>query len=273
MKFISFASSSHGNSAFISYKNTNILVDCGISRKRIVDSLAKYDKKLSDIDCIFVTHEHGDHIGGLPQVIKNNPEIKIISQKQTLEKILSACEKSNITPSRENFKIIHSINSLDENNYLVVKDIKVCPIKTSHDVPSVCYKFVLGDTKIAILTDIGVYTDYTLRSIKDVNYLMLECNYDTEMLMDNTNYNVQLKNRILGDGGHLSNVNCAEIIMNIANKSLKKVFLSHISDETNSEEYALEFVNKYLKENYKKNCMLPEINISKRLEHTIILGG
>lgn len=270
MKFVSFASSSRGNCAFISYKNTNILVDCGISKKRIIENLSKYGKTLDDIDCILITHEHEDHISGLPMVLKNT-NIKVLSQKATLMKISEYCESKGTVVNLDNFKILRSLNSGDEDNYIEIKDIKMYPIKGFHDVPSLFYKFILDDLKLAILTDMGKYTEYIIRSIADVNYLMLECNYDEEMLMQSEKYKPFLKNRIRGEGGHLSNVDCANIIMQIASDTLKKVYLSHISDETNNEEYALEFVSKYLKENYNGVNKLPEIDISRRLEETIII--
>lgn len=271
MRFISFASSSKGNCALISYKNTNVLVDCGISKKRIVESLSKYGLTLNDIDCIFITHSHADHISGLQSVLKDN-DIKIVSQRDTLKSIAKFLDEKGVKANLENFKIVSPINILNENSCMSVGDIKFYPLKGCHDVPSLYYKFVLGDTIVAILTDMGQYNDYNLRTLDDVKYLMLECNYDNDMLMDNS-YPPFLKNRILGSGGHLSNINCSEIIMKIANDNLKEVYLSHISDDSNSEEYAYEFVTKYLEENYKEERKLPEIKVSKRVEITEILNN
>lgn len=270
MKFVSFASSSRGNCAFISYKDTNILVDCGISKKRIVENLAKYEKTLDDIDCILITHEHDDHISGLPSILKDS-DVKIMSQRDTLKAIVDYCGKKGVKVNLENFKIARPVNTFNEDIYIEIKDVKVYPIKGSHDVPSVFYKFSLGDTRLAIMTDIGMYNDYILRSIKDAKYLMLECNYDTEMLMSSEKYPPFLKSRILSEKGHLSNVNCAEIIMQLSAKDVKKVYLSHISEETNSEDYAIDFVNRYIEENYTLSDALPEINVCKRIESTIIV--
>lgn len=269
MKFVSFASSSRGNCSYISYKDTNILVDAGISKKRIVENLAKYGKTLSDIDAILITHEHEDHIAAIPNILKNN-DIKIMSQRETLESIARYCKNKGVNVNFANFKIIRPINVFNEDICISIKDIKAYPIKGSHDVPSVFYKFLLGDIFVAIMTDIGKYNDYVVNSISDTKYLMLECNYDTQMLMDSEKYPAYLKNRILGDKGHLSNVCCAEVIMRLQNT--EKVYLSHISDETNSEEYAINFVNKYISENYKDDKKLPDVDICKRLEETIIVN-
>ncbi|MBP3200831.1 MAG: MBL fold metallo-hydrolase [Lachnospiraceae bacterium] len=273
MRFISFASSSKGNCALISHKNTNVLVDCGISRKRIVDSLNRYNLGLEDIDCIFITHSHTDHILGLQNILKDY-DIKIVSQRDTLINIANSLEKNNIKVNLNNFKIVSPINILNDNSYLSVGDIKFYPIKGCHDVPSLYYKFVLGDTVIAILTDMGKYTEYNLRTLEDVNYLMLECNYDSDMLLENS-YPAILKDRIMGEGGHLSNVDCSNIILNIAGSNLKEVYLSHISADSNSEEYAYEFVTKYIKDNYKtnSNLQLPNIKVAKRQEITEIINN
>lgn len=270
MRFISFASSSKGNCALISYKNTNVLVDCGISKKRIVECLSKYNLTLNDIDCIFITHSHTDHISGLQSILKDN-DIKIVSQRDTLKFIANSLEEKGVKANLENFKIVSPINILNENSCMSVGDIRFYPLKGCHDVPSLYYKFVLGDMVVAILTDMGKYNEYNLRTLNDVKYLMLECNYDNDLLMDNS-YPPYLKNRILGAGGHLSNINCSEIIMKIANDNLKEVYLSHISEDSNSEEYAYEFVTKYLEENYTGENKLPSIKVSKRVEITEIFN-
>ena len=270
MRFISFASSSKGNCALISYKNTNVLVDCGIPKKKIVECLNQYNLTLNDIDCIFITHQHTDHISGLQSILKDN-DIKIVSQRDTLKFIANFLDEKGVKVNLDNFKIVSPINILNDNSCMSVGDIKFYPLKGCHDVPSLYYKFVLGDTVVAILTDMGKYNEYNLRTLADVEYLMLECNYDNDMLMDNS-YPSFLKHRILGAGGHLSNINCSEIIMSIANDKLKEVYLSHISEDSNSEEYAYEFVTNYLQENYNGEKALPGIKVSKRLEITEILN-
>ena len=136
-------------------------------------------------------------------------------------------------------------------------------------LPSLYYKFVLGDMKIAILTDMGRYNEMVLRNLSDVDYMMLECNYDYDMLM-NSNRTAELKARITGIGGHLSNKDCSEILEDLFEKKLKKVFLSHISDEANSEEYALEYVTNYFIEK-GKDKFIDNINIARRLELTEII--
>ena len=270
MKFVSLASSSSGNCTLVSYKNTNILVDCGISKKRVVDALKDYNLTLDDIKCIFVTHEHSDHISGIASILKDH-DIKIVSQRATLIKIFNDCETKGIHPNVNSFKIVCPVNIMNENSGLIVGDIVFYTLKGNHDVPSVYYKFILGDTVIAILTDIGAYNEYNIRSLEDVNYLMLECNYDEQMMLDNE-YPSWLKARIMSNNGHLSNVDCAELIMKLANDKLKAVYLSHISEKANTEDYAYEFVMKYLNENCDNADKLPIVKVAKRLALTEIIN-
>ena len=269
MKFVSFASSSKGNCALISYKNTNLLIDCGISRKRIISNLEEYNLTLNDIDCILVTHSHFDHISGLPMLLKYN-DIPVMGLRETLLTISSIMDKNNVSVNLNNFKIARPVNILNSDSYITVKDIIVYPLKGCHDVPSLYYKFKLGDEIVAILTDMGKYNENVIRNLDDVSYLMLECNYDNELLMA-SNRTEELKARIAGEFGHLSNVDCCKIIEQLTNKKLKHVYLSHISDDTNSEKYAYEFVTNYFKNSVKKQEM-PLIHIAKRLEMTEIIN-
>ena len=270
MRFVSFASSSSGNSTLISYKNTNILVDCGISRKRIIDNLSRYNLNISDIDCILLTHSHTDHVQGLKYILKSD-DIKVLGLRETLLAVDKSLESSDIKVNYDNFKILRPVNLLNDTEGIQIKDITVYPLKGCHDVPTLYYKFRLGNETIAILTDMGKFDDNVIRNLSDVNYLMLECNYDIQMLME-SNRPEMLKSRILGEGGHLSNVECCEIIAKISNPGLKAIYLSHISAEANSEEYALEYVNKYIDDNKEDFKFIPKVSIARRLDYTEILN-
>lgn len=270
MRFISLASSSKGNASLISYNNTNVLVDCGISRKRIVEALSNYNLTLDDIDYILITHEHSDHIAGLPSILKDY-DIKVISQRDTLSHIIKCCKEKNVNINTDNFIIISPVNVLNTDMAFEIGDIKFYPIKGHHDVASLYYKFVLGDTVIAILTDIGAYSDYTIRSIEDVDYLMLESNYDEDLILENS-YPSWLKARIMGEGGHLSNRDTADIILKLAGKNVKEIYLSHISQDSNSEENALECVKRYIAESCQNEENLPKIKVASRTEITEIIN-
>ena len=268
MKFISLSSSSEGNCIFVSYLNTNILIDLGISFKNLVENLDKIGFSVEDIDFVLITHEHSDHTKGLPMFYKYSKAI-LISQKQTLLAIKNQFDKLNKIFPIDLCRIIYPMN---ENNGEIIKlkDIKVIPCISSHDVPCVFYKFILGEIKIAIVTDMGTYDDYTIRNLKDVNYMMLECNYDKERLISCSTYTYDLKKRIMSDKGHLSNTQCAELILKLLNENLKIIALSHISKNTNDEEYAYNYTIDYIKKNYDENKYLPKIFSTHRKDVTEI---
>lgn len=270
MKFISFASSSDGNAAYISYKNTDALVDCGIGIKKLVECLGKIDKTVQDIKYVFITHEHIDHIKSIVPLFKMNPNIIITGLSSTMITIAKKFLENSIVLRDRNFHSIYSDNPSDANKSSIFGDIIVYKYSGFHDVPSVYYKFIMGKEKVAIITDMGKYNDNVIETISDVDYLMLECNYDKEMLLNNPKYYPPLKNRIMGPNGHLSNVDTSEIIMKLAGKNVKRVYLSHISPNNNTEEYALSFVNDYIKNHYSGDKVLPEILVAKQKEMTYI---
>lgn len=273
MKFISLASSSSGNSTLISNDNINILIDCGISSKKLNESLNNYNLSLDDISYCFITHSHSDHIAGLYNLIKNY-NIKIYGLRETLSEIIDYFKNKNLDTKSLNYDklfVLDVKNTNDLNDYIKLdNNFYISPNFCYHDVECVFYKIVIDDIKIAILTDCGKYDDYIINSIKDVNYLMLESNYDYQKLMNNQ-YPDFLKKRIRGDKGHLSNIDCAEIISKIINENLKIVCLSHISEHSNDNEFALKYVTDYLIENLSNNVSLPQLITAKKNEITNII--
>lgn len=264
MKIVSLASGSSGNSTFILYNNKRILIDCGISLKMLKQRLSDIDESIEDIDYVFLTHSHEDHIKCLLNLV-GTTNIKVYSRKQILKeavnrlsKDISTLDKNRLCPILDNYNRIN----IDDNFYIDIYE-------AYHDVKCIYYKFHCGDLIFAILTDNGHYDENIINSLKDVNYLMLECNYDYDMLMNYQNYPSYLKNRISGDNGHLSNQACCEIIENIANEKLKTVCLSHISDHSNTEEYALQYVKEFFTK--KTNIKLPNIIVASRHHITNIV--
>lgn len=264
MKIVSLSSGSSGNSTFISYKDKKILIDCGISLKMLKQRLADIDNKVEDIDYLFLTHSHDDHIKCL-LTLMGGTNIKVYSREQIL---------------RETYdKFSKELTSLDKNRLyaipdnaaaiLIDDDFKINIYEAYHDVRCVYYKFYCGDEVFAILTDNGHYDDKIIDSLRDVNYLMLECNYDYDMLMNYDKYPEFLKSRIIGNNGHLSNEACCEIIKTITNKKLKIICLSHISEHSNTEEYALRFVTDYFKN--IDDIVLPNLLVASRYQITTIL--
>ena len=270
IKIVSIRSSSDGNCTLVSNGNINILVDCGVSLKTINECLNEYNISFENINYIFITHSHSDHIKSIDKILTKY-NIKIVGLRDTLNIIYNQLVNKNIKVNPKLFYPLHIKNNFFEyNKPLLIDNIKIKFLEAYHDVPCLFYKFYIDDIVFAILTDCGIYDTNILNFLSDVNYLMLECNYDVDMLKENKNYPDYLKKRISGNLGHMSNVDCSRIIYEIANKNLKLVCLSHISKNNNTEEYAYEFVNKYLNELNTKNKILPQIITASRYRYTKI---
>ena len=233
MRLCSIASGSSGNCIYIGSDNTHLLFDVGLSGKRIEQGLNEMDLKTADIEGILITHEHIDHIGGLG-VVARKYGIPIYATRGTINGILNT--KSVGTIDTDLFRVIN------EDEKILIGDIEVEPIKTSHDAAQpVAYKVNHNGKKAAVVTDLGKYDDYIVDKIKDLDVLLLEANHDVNMLQVGS-YPYYLKQRILGDRGHLSNENAGRLLCEVLHDDFKKVILGHVSKENNYEELAYETV-------------------------------
>lgn len=229
MRILNIASGSSGNCTYIGTDKTHVLIDSGISRKRILEGLKNVDICLEDINAILITHEHIDHIQSLG-VIERKKEIPIYTTKGTIEGI------KNCSSIKE---FNHDVfNIIDEENPFIINDLKFTALKTSHDAnQSVCYKFENKDLKGALVTDLGIYDDYLINNLQDLNFLMLESNHDVRMLEAGP-YPYPLKKRILGNKGHLSNEMSGQFLDKILNDNIKEILLAHLSKENNTRDLA-----------------------------------
>ncbi|MBP3736458.1 MAG: MBL fold metallo-hydrolase [Lachnospiraceae bacterium] len=233
MRFQSFASGSSGNCIYTGSESTHILVDTGISRKRTADSLHAIDLDLKDLSGIFITHEHTDHISGLPMIMKST-DIPVFATKGTIGRLLAMSQFSGVDPAR--FQVVKA----DEK--LTVGDLAVSPFSTSHDAAEpVGYRIWYGSQMVCICTDLGCYNDYTAECLRHADVLLLEANHDVNMLQVGP-YPYALKQRILGERGHLSNDACGTLLAGVMNSHMRAVFLGHLSKENNYPELAYETV-------------------------------
>lgn len=233
VRFIPLASSSKGNSIFVGTKNTKILIDAGITCKKLDGLLSKIGEDISELDAIFVTHEHTDHIAGVG-VISRKYDVPIYATKKTWDYMLKSSKVGEI--KRHNVQVVYP----DEETF--INEIRVKPFNISHDaVQPVGYKVVIGDEKIAIATDLGCVTEEVLFHLKGCNKLLLESNHDVTMLKEGR-YTYPLKRRVLSDFGHLSNENCGKFLVLLNDENLKEVHLGHLSDENNTPEIAFNTV-------------------------------
>lgn len=233
MRLCSIASGSSGNCIYVGSDTTHLLVDTGISGKRTELGLNQIGMSLRDIDGILVTHEHADHISGLG-VISRKYGIPIYAAAGTIQAIMNTSSVGKIDTDL--------FNQITADDKVMIKDIAVHPMRVSHDAAEpLAYRFAYGNKKVGIITDLGVYNDYTVASLKGLDAVLLEANHDINMLQVGP-YPYYLKQRILGERGHLSNELSGRLLSRILHDGMQKILLGHLSQENNLAELAYETV-------------------------------
>lgn len=233
MRLCSIASGSSGNCIYVGSDHTHLMVDAGISGKRIEQGLNSLELSAKDMDGILITHEHVDHVKGLG-VMARKYALPIYATKGTLDEI-RRMGSLGVIPD-ELYREIHP----DEP--FAVGDLTVKPMHISHDAADPVAYRVEGEGKSAgIVTDLGKYDDYIVDKIQGLDVLLLEANHDIHML-EVGSYPYPLKRRIMGDRGHLSNELSGKLLCRVLHDRMKAVFLGHLSKENNYEELAYETV-------------------------------
>ncbi|MBO5869731.1 MAG: MBL fold metallo-hydrolase [Clostridia bacterium] len=224
-KVYTLFSSSKGNCSYIKYDRDEFLIDCGVSARAIECSLKQLGTSLSNIDAIFITHEHSDHIKGVGTISKYF-KMPIYAPDKSCAHI------SQYMPNDK--KPI----SLVSNTVVELKDTALCPIATPHDARgSVGFRIRVGDEKIGYFTDIGHLSEGVLRGLSGCRRVIIESNHDVEMLKSGP-YPYPLKQRILGEFGHLSNTLCAKLLPHLVRYGCESFVLAHLSEENNRPEIA-----------------------------------
>ena len=215
----------------------------GVSLKKINESLQKFELSLDKIDGILITHEHSDHTHALGTISKKY-NIPIYSNKETASAIKNVnLEKFNY------FKI-------DQEFW--IKDLQIRPFSIPHDAANPCgFSIYNSGKKITIATDLGHMNNYLLENLKYSNLLLLESNYEPEMLSC-SKYPFSLKQRIAGPKGHLPNSVAGQTISYLYDYNLETVLLGHLSKESNIPELAYQSV---ISELHSNNIDLNKINI------------
>jgi len=237
LKFCSLASGSSGNCQYVESNEVRILVDAGLSGKKIQQLLDDIEVDPSSIDYIFITHEHSDHIKGVG-VLSRRFDIPVYANQRTWEGIGNSIGSI----STENRKVFKT----DEK--FCLGDVDVLPFKIYHDAAEpVGYTFTKDDKKVSLLTDTGIVCERIKDTIKNSDVILIEANHDVEMVSYGK-YPYYLKRRILSDEGHISNETCGEIIKEINDGTDKIYLLAHLSNENNTPKLAYDTVVHILKE-------------------------
>lgn len=256
MRFMTIASGSSGNCTFVGSNTTSILIDAGISKKRIEEGLKTADINFNDISGIFVTHEHVDHIRALG-VISRSYSIPIYATYDTCQFIKDCKEMGSFDTEL--------LKSIEVDKKLSIGDIDIEAHTIWHDAQDpVCYTIEIEGKKLSIATDLGDYDDYIVSTLKDSDILHIEANHDIRMLQVGP-YPYHLKQRILGKRGHLSNERGGQLIRELLNNHIRHISLGHLSKENNYPELAYETVKLELADNeFTKDVRDFNLNVAPR---------
>ena len=230
MRIIILASGSKGNSTYIETDNTKILIDAGISYKKMAERLKENNIFLDQLDAILVTHEHIDHVMHLAS-ISNKCNTKIFITQESFENL-----NGNIL---NQLKLSNTFFISVEKRYSV-NEITFVPIQLFHDTKNtVGYLFKIENNNIAYITDTGHILPKYYSLLRQMNYLIIESNHDVEMLK-NSGRTPVLINRILSNKGHLSNIQCLEALKDIVSEYTETIILGHLSEDCNIPNIAYE---------------------------------
>lgn len=235
------ASGSTGNAVLIELGDKKFLIDTGISARRIEQGLAGVGVQAGGLDGVLITHEHSDHIKGLDVFIRRH-QIPVYARPATWGGI----------PCRDR---LPKECCWDLGESLDFGPVRVAPFSISHDAADpVGYAFYYKDQKCVLATDMGIVTDIVEQALADTDVLVLESNHDVQMVQ-NGPYPTFLKKRILGDEGHLSNLQAGKLLSQISRKAKMQVFLAHLSQKNNLPRLAEQTVAEVL---FKHDCAVGE---------------
>ena len=258
MIFRTLVSGSSGNAVLFSDDNTNILIDCGISAKRLIPLLCQAGISAGDLNCILVTHEHTDHCAG----------VGVLSRKFNIPVFASAGTWQGMNVGRINPENVVTFNNYDS---FEVGGIVVTPFKIPHDANmSNGYVIETHEKKYAVATDMGYVTKGVAEILKGCHSVILEANYDKEML-EKGSYPYALKKRIAGNLGHLCNTDTAKFASFLFKNGTEKIILGHLSEENNTPDTAYNTVLQIIKSD-GVDLKESSLSVAPRYEISINIG-
>ena len=225
MRIVTFASGSTGNCCLVSDGGVNVLIDAGISARRIVQGLGVLGLAPQDVCGVLITHEHSDHISGLPVLVK-----------RTGMRIFAPSELGEVL-RRVKPELSESIDYIPHDGGLCVGDVRITAFPTPHDASASFGYRIEGSEVFAFATDTGHISDELLQGLQGADTVVIEANHDKVMLK-NGPYPPFLKQRVLSKHGHLSNDDCAKLACLLADSGTRQIILGHLSQQNNTPEAA-----------------------------------
>lgn len=243
MRVASLGSGSSGNSLLVQVAGTTVLVDCGFTMKEAIARMFALGITPGEIDAVLISHEHGDHMKGVGP----------LSRKFGLT---VWCTHGTYHKARDNR--FSSVRLFHAHEPFVVGEISVDPFPTPHDAAESCqFVFEAGSARFANVTDLGACTAHVKEKLKGIHGLVIECNYDNQMLA-NGPYPPSLQARIRSKYGHLGNDQAATLLAQLDHKELQCILLGHLSEQNNSDAIALSTICDALAERHERVTVLAQ---------------
>ena len=239
----SLGSGSSGNALLVRAGGTLLLVDCGFTMKETIARMATLDVAPHQLDAVLLTHEHGDHTKGVGP----------LSRKFSLP---VWCTHGTYHGARDNrfasVKLFHAHDSFR------IGEIDIDPFPTPHDAAESCqFVFSAGGSRFANVTDLGICTPHVQQKLRGVHGLVVECNYDNEMLRQGP-YPPSLQARIRSDYGHLGNDQAATLVRELDHEYLQWILLGHLSEQNNSDAIAMETISAHVEDRHERINVLAQ---------------
>lgn len=235
IKVCNLSSGSDGNCTYVDVDGTKLLIDIGISAANVVAGLSRIGVNPQDIDAVLITHEHSDHIKG----------INVFAGKFGADVYAHRALWNHL--NNKFTRILTNHKHIFYDQPFTIGNAKIDSVEVSHDaINTRAFCVSDGQNSFSIITDLGECTQSVLDMAQDSVLVYIESNHDVDLLRQNQNYSFHLKSRILSSRGHLSNVQCANVVEYLARRNTRQFVLSHLSKENNTPELAYQTVCAHL---------------------------
>ena len=231
IQFVSFGSGSSGNCSFLGNENEGVLIDAGVDPDHVYRDLEANGINIRRVKGILLTHDHADHIRYAYRIVRENKHMRIYCTPRLMGGML---RHHNVSRRIKDYQV-----SIFKEIPFFLAGMKFTAFETSHDaIDNMGFSINIGDKTFVVATDMGLITPRAEHYMSQATYLMIESNYDRKMLLEGT-YSYMLKDRVMGEKGHLDNEVAAQFVAEHYHKNLRNVFLCHLSKDNNTEEIAL----------------------------------